>query len=155
GNGDYTVTFHMHSSSDFGNFDFDLRGYLSAPGTPTFFFHHSGHVSGVDDSTYPESGTIPLLMLWWPQLAASGSCDVARDYQWGGVVGTAGRLADDLIHLRILDFGAGVLGAGVGVVIAATREAGDILGIDMGPGATIAVLGGVGVFLAATALGES
>lgn len=47
-NGDYHVHFHMHSSSVFGNFDFNLRAYLTAPGFPTMAFIQSGHVSGVD-----------------------------------------------------------------------------------------------------------
>jgi hypothetical protein len=34
-NGDYYVHFHMHSSSIFGSFDFNLRAYLSASGFPT------------------------------------------------------------------------------------------------------------------------
>ncbi|MDT0488871.1 hypothetical protein, partial [Streptomyces doebereineriae] len=47
-NGDYHVKFHMHSSSILGDFDFNLRAYLTAPGFPTMAFIKSGHVSGVD-----------------------------------------------------------------------------------------------------------
>src|SRR5215831_15991323 len=153
GNGAYSIYFHMHSSSDLGDFDYDLRAYLSAPGTPAFFFHHSGHVSGVDDSNYPESGTLPLAELLWPQIASGATFEVAHDYSWVGLTGTFDRLADDLLHMRLLDAAAAAVGAFTGVVIAATREALDWLNLDLGPGGTLGVLAGVGVFLAAPALG--
>ena len=152
-NGDYQVVFHMHSSSIAGNFDFDLRGYLSAANCPTFFFHHSGHVSGIDSADYPESGTNPLIAIYWSQLKRSGNFTAAKDYQWGGAVGTLDRLADDLIHLRLLDFGAGVVGTALGAVIALTQEAISWIDANLGPGGTLAVISGVAVFAAAAALG--
>src|SRR5215471_15969953 len=97
GNGDYKITFQMHSSSVLGNFDFDLRAYLTAPGCPVFFFHHSGHVSGVDDSNYSETGNLPLLALYFPELLYRGMYSAAKDYSWGGIVGTLDRLANDLV----------------------------------------------------------
>jgi hypothetical protein len=147
-NGNYNITFHMHSSSIFGNFDFDLRAYLNVPNGPTFFFHHSGHVSGVDDADYPESGTNPLIAMYWSEIQSSGSFTVAKDYQWGGVVGTLDGLVKD-----ILDLGAAVVGTAVGAVIAVTQEAIGWIHANLGPGGTIGVLSGVAVFVVAAALG--
>lgn len=53
-NGNYQVVFEIHSSSIAGNFDFDLGAYLNASNCPIFFFHHSGHVSGVDTEHHEE-----------------------------------------------------------------------------------------------------
>ena len=152
-NGNYQIMFHMHSSSIAGNFDFDLRAYLSASNCPAFFFHHSGHVSGVDSADYPESGNNPLITIYWSQLKRSGNFTAAKDYQWGGVVGTLDRLGNDLIHLRILDFTAGVFGMALGAVIAVTKEAISWIYANLGPGGTLGVLGGVVVFAAAALLG--
>jgi hypothetical protein len=74
--GGFSVKFHMHSSSVLGNFDFALRAYLAAPGTPGFLFHHAGHVSGVDDADYEESGTNPLIALYWPP------CRPGQSWPW-------------------------------------------------------------------------
>ena len=63
-NGDYHVKFHMHSSSVLGNFDFNLRAYLTAPGFPMMAFIKSGHVSGVDSWDHEERGNSPLLALY-------------------------------------------------------------------------------------------
>lgn len=155
GNGDYRITFHMHSSSVLGDFDFDLRGYLSAPGCPTFFFHHSGHVSGVSDNDYPEAGNSPLIAFYWRQLSQSATFTAAKDYQWGGITGTLDRLATDLINLRILDFAAGVVGSALGTVVGVTQEAIGWLNANLGPGGTIGVLAGVAVFAVAAALGQT
>jgi hypothetical protein len=152
-NGNYQIMFHMHSSSIAGNFDFDLRAYLNVPNGPTFFFHHSGHVSGVDDANYPESGTNPLIAMYWSEIQSSGDFTVAKDYQWGGIVGTLDRLANDLVSLHLLDFGAGVVGTALGAVIAVTQEAIDWIHANLGPGGTLGVISGVVVFAAAAALG--
>lgn len=84
-NGNYQVVFHMHSSSIAGNFDFELRAYLSASNCPTFFFHHSGHVSGVDSADHEEPGSNPLIAMYWSEIKRSGSFTVAKDYQWGAL----------------------------------------------------------------------
>lgn len=152
-NGNYQITFHMHSSSELGNFDFDLRAYLNVPNGPTFFFHHSGHVSGVNTAEYPESGSNPLIAMYWSEIAESANYTVAKDYQWGGAVGTLGRLADDLVNLRILDFGADVVGTALGAVIAVSQEAMGWIHANLGPGGTIAIVTGVAVFAVAAALG--
>ena len=140
-NGDYYVHFHTHSSSVFGNFDFNLRAYLTAPGFATMAFIQSGHVSGVDDWDHEERGNNPLLALYWSQLKAAPSYNVAKDYKWGGVVGTIEDLVKD-----IFDIGAGVIGGTLGVIIGATREAIGWLGTTLGPGGTLGVIGGVVVF---------
>ncbi|MFI6959779.1 hypothetical protein ACIBJI_40740 [Nocardia sp. NPDC050408] len=140
-NGDYYVKFHTHSSSVFGDFDFNLRAYLTAPGFPTMAFVQSGHVSGVDSWDREEHGHNPLLALYWSQLQAAPNYSVAKDYKWGGVVGTLADLVKD-----VFDVAAGVAGAALGVVIGATREAIDWLGATLGPGGTLGVVGGVVVF---------
>ena len=146
--GDYHVKFHMHSSGVFGDFDFNLRAYLTAPGFPTMVFVHNGHVSGVDDADYEEQGSSPLLALYWEQLQASPGFQVAKDYSWSGVIGTI----DDLLK-DVLDLGAAVIGETLGVVIGATREAMDWLGTTLGPGGTLGVIGGVVVFAVAVVAG--
>ncbi len=140
--GSYTVEFVMHSSSDFAAFDFQLRAYLSAPGLPTLFFYHAGHVSplGTDD-THPEAGSNPLIAMYWKQIANASNFSVAHDYQWSGAAGTLAGLVDDL-----LDIGAGAVGGTLGVVIALTQEAIGWLGTTLGPGGTFGVIGGVLVF---------
>jgi hypothetical protein len=141
--GSYKVKFHMHSSSVLGSFDFNVRAYLSAPGCPTMAFIQSGHVSGVDSWEPPaEPGTNPLLALYWGKLKAGPpSFTVAKDYKWGGVVGTIEDLVKD-----IFDIGAGAIGDTLGVIIGATQEAIGLLGTTLGPGGTIGVIGGVVVF---------
>lgn len=147
-NGDFYVKFHMHSSSMFGNFDYNLRAYLTAPGFPTMAFIQSGHVSGVDDWEHEERGNNPLLHLYWAQLQAGPIYNVAKDYSWGGPVGTINELVKD-----IFDIGAGVVGTALGVIVGATREAIDWLGTTLGPGGTLGVIGGVVVFAVATVAG--
>lgn len=71
----------------------------------------------------------------------------------GGIVGTLDRLANDLVSLHLLDFGAGVVGTALGAVIAVTQEAIDWIHANMGPGGTLGVISGVVVFAAAAALG--
>ncbi|MFD3458858.1 hypothetical protein ACFWVM_04040 [Nocardia fluminea] len=143
-NGDYYVKFHTFSSSALGDFDFNLRAYLTAPGFPTMAFIRSGHVSGVDKWDRDERGHNALITLYWSQLKAAPSYSLAKDYKWGGVVGTVEDLVKD-----IFDIGAGVVGAALGVVIGATREAIDWLGATLGPGGTLGVVGGVVVFAVA------
>lgn len=126
-NGDYHVKFHMHSSSVLGNFDFNLRAYLTAPGFPMMAFIKSGHVSGVDSWDHEERGHSPLLALYWSKLQADATYSVAKEYKWGGVVGTIAELVNDII-----DVTAGAVGAALGVVIGATREAIDWLGATLG-----------------------
>lgn len=139
--GRYRVKFHMHSSSVFGDFDFDLRAYLSAPGFPTMVFLHSGHVSGVDDADHEEDGSNPLIPVYWTQLQAGANYQVHKDYSWGGIVGGLTQLVSDLF-----DLGAGIVGAALGAIIGATREAIGWLGATLGPGGTLGVVGGVIVF---------
>ena len=147
-NGDYHVKFHMHCSSLLGNFDFNLRAYLTAPGFPMMAFIKSGHVSGVDSWDHEERGNSPLLALYWSKLQADATYSVAKEYKWGGVVGTIAELVNDII-----DVTAGAVGAALGVVIGATREAIDWLGATLGPGGTLGVVGGVVVFAVATVAG--
>ncbi len=146
-NGNYQITFHMHSSSVLGNFDFDLRAYLNVPNGPAFFFHHSGHVSGVDSADYPESGTNAFIAMYWSEIQSGGSFTVAKDYQWGGVAGTLDGLVKD-----ILDIGAAVVGTALGAVIAVTREAIGWIHANLGVGGTIGILSGLVVFAAASLL---
>jgi hypothetical protein len=139
--GRYKVKFHMHSSSIFGDFDFNLRAYLSAPGFPTLMFLHSGNVSGVDDADHEEEGSNPLIPIYWEQLRTGAAYQVHKDYEWGGIVGGLTGLVADL-----LDLGAGFVGAALGAIIGATREAIGWLGATLGPGGTLGVVGGVVVF---------
>ena len=134
------VKFHMHSSSVFGRFDFNLRAYVTADGSPAFVFLHSGHVSGVDSADYEEWGRNDLIPIYWPSLQ-NAQYRVAKDYSWGGIVGTFEDLINDL-----LDLGAGVLGATLGTIVGATREALDWMGLKLGAGGTIGVISGVIVF---------
>ena len=62
------------------------------PDGPVFFFHHSGHVSGVDDADYDENGNNPLIATYWGSFDSGAPFSVAKDYQWGGIVGTLGEL---------------------------------------------------------------
>ena len=147
-NGDYHVKFHMHSSSILGDFDFNLRAYLTAPGFPTMAFIKSGHVSGVDSWNHEENGHSPLLALYWSKLDNQATYGVAKEYKWGGVVGTLAELVGD-----ILDVAAGAVGGALGVVIGATREAIDWMGATLGPGGTLGVIGGVVVFAVSAVAG--
>ena len=142
------VKFHMHSSSMLGSFDYTLRAYLTAPGFPVLAFIHSGHVSGVDSADHEEHGTNPLLGLYWSQLAAGPNFSVAKDYHWGGVIGGLNDLVKD-----VFEIGAGVIGTALGVVIGATREAAEWLGVTLGPGGTLGVIAGVVVFAVGTIAG--
>jgi hypothetical protein len=156
GNGDYKIHWHMHSSSLAASFDFELRGYLTAPDCPTvFFFHHSGHVSPMGRHNYDETGNIPDVTRYPAQFMFGATFSAAKDYSWGGLAGTLLGLGNDLLSLRIFDFGTGLGGLVLGAIIAVTREATDWLNEDLGPGVTIAVLSGVAVLAGAAALGES
>ncbi len=146
--GGYHVKFHMHSSSVLGDFDFQIRAYLQAPDCPVIFFYHEGHVSGVDDSDYEESGSNPLIAMYWSKFVAAPSFSVAKDYEWGGVVGAVEGLVKDL-----LDITGAVAGGVLGTVIGVTREAIGWLGATLGPGGTIGVIAGVVVFTVAVAAG--
>jgi hypothetical protein len=141
------VKFHMHSSSIFGDFDFNLRAYVTAAGSPAFAFLHSGHVSGVDNADYEEWGSNALIPIYWPSLQ-NAQYNVAKDYTWGGIVGAFESLVNDL-----LDLGASVLGATLGTIVGATREALDWLGVDLGPGGAIGVISGVVIFAVGVATG--
>ena len=90
-------------------------------------FIKSGHVSGVDSWDHEERGHSPLLALYWSKLQADATYSVAKEYKWGGVVGTIAELVNDII-----DVTAGAVGAALGVVIGATREAIDWLGATLG-----------------------
>jgi len=139
--GHYHVKFHMHSSSIFGDFDFNVRAYLNAPGFPTMAFLHSGHVSGVDDADHEEDGANPLIPIYWAQLQSGANYQVHKDYSWGGIVGGITELVSD-----ILDLGAGIVGGALGAIIGATREAIGWLDTTLGAGGTLGVIGGVAVF---------
>jgi hypothetical protein len=142
-NGDYAIHFHAHSSSILGDFDFAVRAYLAVPDGPAFFFHHQGHVSGVDDADYDENGNNPLIRTYWSLFDGSAPFNVTKDYQWGGLVGTLEGLVRD-----VLDLTAGAVGTAIGAVIGVTREAIGWIGANLGPAGTIAVLAGVVVFAA-------
>ena len=147
-NGEFHIKFHMHSSSIFGDFDYDLRVYLTAPNCPTFFFHHRGHVSGVDSEDYPESGSNPLIGIYWPLLKSKARFSAAKDYEWGGVVGTLEGLIQD-----VFDIGAAAVGISLGAVIGVTREAIGWIGANLGVGGTIGVISGVAVFVVLATIG--
>jgi len=149
--GTYTVEFTAitHSHVPGLSFDFQVRAYLSAPGLPScLFFYHAGSVgtnvtkTGEDD--HQESGSNPLISLYWNQIVSSASLSIAKDYKWGGPVGTLENLVGDL-----LEIGVGAVGAAVGAVIGLTQEAVGWLHGSLGPGATFGVIAGVVVFAVA------
>lgn len=153
--GTYTVDFNTTTNSHVVgvSYDYQLRAYLSSPGLPNcMFFYHAGNVGanltkqGVEDHT--ESGSNPLISMYWGQIVNSATFSVAKDYKWAGVVGTIDDLVSDL-----LDIGAGALGAAIGAVIGLTKEAIGFLGGSLGPGGTIGVLAGVAIFVVADIAG--
>ncbi|MCO5225846.1 MAG: hypothetical protein M9953_10955, partial [Thermomicrobiales bacterium] len=149
--GNYYVKFHMHSSSVFGDFDYALRAYLTAPGFPTLVFVHSGNVSGVSDSDHEERGFNALIPLYWDQLVAGAKYTVAKEYDWVGIAGTI--LDVPGFILDILGFGVDFIAGSLGAIIGATVEAASLLNIDLGPGGTLGVLGGVAVMAVGLGLG--
>ena len=149
--GHYHVKFHMHCSSIFGDFDYGLRAYLSAPGFPTLMFLHNGNVSGVDSSDHEEDGSNQLIPLYWSQFAAGATFTVGKDYSWEGVLGTVAGIPGFLVDL--LGFAGDFVAGGLGCIIGATLEAVSALGIDLGPGGTIGVLAGVVVFAVSVGTG--
>lgn len=142
------VKFHLHTSSVFADYDFNVRAYVSAPGCPTIAFLHSGNISGVDDNDHEEWGNNPLVALYWSSYESGAQYSVAKDYSWGGIIGGVQSLVDDL-----LDLGAGALGATLGGIVGGTREALDFLGLDLGTGGTFGVISGVVVFAVGVATG--
>jgi hypothetical protein len=141
--GTYSVKFSMHSSSNFGSFDFRVLALLVAKGGPTLAFVHGGHVSGVNTNSHQENGRNEVIRLYWQQFENAGQdgFHVSKDYHWGGVVGTFNDLVKDVVTL-----GGGALGGTLGVVIGATKEATDWMGLDLGPGGTLGVIAGLAVF---------
>lgn len=146
--GDYQVHFEMHSSSIFTGFDYGVRAYLTAPGFPTLAFVRSGHVDADDSDTYDEDGHSPLLALYWAKLKAEPHFAAVKDYKWSGVIGTLADIVDDIVEVF-----AGAVGAALGVVIGATKEALKMIGATLGPGGTFGTIGGVIVFAIAAASG--
>jgi hypothetical protein len=150
--GTYSVDFETWCSSVLTSFDFQLRAYLSGPGLPTLFFYHAGSVAGQvggsGTDSHQESGTNPLIQMYWSQIVSSAAFSVAKDYQWSGVIDGLENLLDDL-----LDIGAAAGGAAVGTVIALTREAIGFLGATLGPRGTIGVISGVVVFAVGAIVG--
>lgn len=142
-NGDYAIHFDMRSSSIFGDFDFAIRAYLGVPNGPVLFFYHAGHVSGVDSSPFDEIGNNPFIATYWDALAGGAQFSVAKEYQWGGVIGVAEALVRD-----VLDLFTGAVSTAIGAVIGVTREAIGWIGANLGPGGTLGVLAGVAVFVA-------
>jgi hypothetical protein len=144
------VHFHMHGSSILTSYDFRLRAYLTATNFPTLALVSRGSTSGVDDWNHEEDSRQPLLAPFWPQMVAAGDAklSVQHDWSYGGVMGTL----DDLVK-DVVDVGAGALGGTLGVVIGATADAIGWMGVDLGPGGTLGVIGGVVVFAVAAGLG--
>jgi hypothetical protein len=150
-NGSYTVEFvaFTHSHAPGLSFDFQVRAYLSAPGLPNcLFFYHAGSFgtnlfsTGQDD--HRESGSNPLISLYWNQIVSSASLSIAKDYQWAGPVGTLEDLVKDLFEI-----GVGAVGTAIGAVIGLTQEAVGWLHLSLGPGGTFGVIAGVVVFAVA------
>jgi len=153
--GTYTVEFKTTTNSHvLGlSFDFQLRVYLYAQSIPNvLFFYHAGSVgtnlinTGVED--HVESGSNPLISMYWNQIVNSATFSTAHDYKWAGPVGTLVDLVGDL-----LDVGAGALGAAIGAIIGLTKEATSWMGTSLGPGGTLGVIAGVAVFLVADVAG--
>lgn len=100
-------------------------------------------VSGVKSNEHQENGHNDVIPLYWDKLKPAGDpvFQVGKDYHWGGVAGTCNDLVKDVVTL-----GGGALGATLGVVIGATKEATDWMGLDLGPGGTLGVIAGLAVF---------
>lgn len=153
--GTYTVEFIATTNSHVPglSFDFQVRAYLSAPGMPNcLFFYHAGSVgtnltkTGKND--YRESGSNPLISMYWNQIVNSATFSVGKSYKWAGPVGTIVDLVDDLV-----DFAAGAAGAAIGAIIALTREGVSFLHVSLGPGGTFGVIAGVVIFAVADIAG--
>jgi hypothetical protein len=152
-NGATHVHFHMHGSSVLTSYDFSLRAYLQAPNCPTIALISAGHTAGVDSWDHEEDASNPLIAASWGALAAAidggmANFFVQHDWSYSGVFGTVEDVIGDIVEAA----GAAV-GAGLGVIIGATRDAIGWLHLDLGPGAALGVIAGVAVFLATGGVG--
>jgi hypothetical protein len=146
-NGDFYIRFHMHCSSIFADFSFNLRAYVTVPNGATFLFQHTGNVNGKQSHDYEERGNNPQLRNHFASIATTGVYMVSKDYEWGGAVGTLVTLVHDVI-----EFVAGAAGTALGIIIGVTREAIGWLNLNLGPGGTIGVVAGVVIFAVAAPL---
>jgi hypothetical protein len=133
----------MHDSGAVG-YDFEVTSTLVATNGLTLLARHGGHVggtvtSGSRDDDYSEQGFNPLIRDEWDSIV-NGRLWVTKDYSTTGVAGVVEDVAK-----AILDVGAGAVGGTLGVVIALTGEAGQLLG-NLGLGGTFGVIAGVVVF---------
>ena len=143
--GTYSVNFDsINHTSLPDSIDFQVRAYLAAPGLPhALLFGHGGSVGGdllkgQGEETHQESGTNPLISIYWNEIVSSAVFTVQHDQRLGGVLGW---LVNDLINL-----GSAAAGFAIGAIIGVTREAIGWLGTTLGPGGTIGVIAGVAVF---------
>ncbi len=141
--GTWTATFHMHDSGAIG-YDFSVTATLVSPDGLTLLARHSGHVggtvsSGARDDDHHEDGFHPLIAAQWDSLQHARLW-VTKDYSATGVAG----VVEDVTK-AVLDVAAGTAGGALGVVIALSAEAGQLLG-DLGLGGTFGVIAGVVVF---------
>ena len=95
-------------------------------------------LKGQGEETHQESGTNPLISIYWNEIVSSAVFTVQHDQRLGGVLGW---LVNDLINL-----GSAAAGFAIGAIIGVTREAIGWLGTTLGPGGTIGVIAGVAVF---------
>lgn len=102
------------------------------------------------DWDHEEDSRHALLAPFWSQLVAAGDAKltVQHDWSYSGVMGTLEDLVQDIVEV-----GAGAVGGTLGVVIGATADAVGWMGVDLRPGGTLGVIGGVVVFAVAAGLG--
>lgn len=141
--GTWTSSFHMHDSGAIG-YDFSVNAMLVSNNGLTVLARHSGHVggtvsSGARDDDHQEEGFNWFIAAEWDSIS-NGRLWVTKDYAATGVVGVVEDIAKG-----ILDVAAGAVGGALGVVIALSAEAGQLIG-DLGLGGTFGVIAGVVVF---------
>ena len=148
-NGTYFIEFDtiIHSGVPGFSCSFQVRAYLDAPGLPhKLLFVHAADIGGdllkgYGEDDYKESGSNPLIAMYWNLIVNSPTLQVMHDQQASGIIGVVDTLVKDLV-----DAAAAIAGAAIGLIIGVTREAIGWLGTTLGPGTTIGVLAGVAVF---------
>jgi hypothetical protein len=158
--GTYAVEFDtiIHSGAPGFSCSFQVRAYLVAPGLPhTLLFVHAGDIGGdllkgQGEDDHKESGTNPIISMYWNQIVNSATLQVQHDQQASGLIGAVVNVVDSLVK-DVIDLGSAAVGIAIGAIIGVTREAVGWLGASLGPGTTIGVIAGVAVFAVGAFLG--
>ena len=152
--GTWSATFNTTNGAGVSGYTFQIRAYLIGPNLPVMLFSNSGSIGqnvfhSVSES-YTETGTNPLIALYWQQIMASGTqFQIAPpDFHFSGVVGFLDKVVSDLLSLAV-----GAVGGAIGVVLGLTKDAIGALNLNLGPGVTIGVVAGVAVFVIGALVG--